>query len=62
MKLTELAVISQNSSVVMCHGAAHSPITEGNTAAPVEGSRVLSIPSDRPFLMNPSHLNPSLLH
>lgn len=37
MTLTELALISQNSAVGICHGAAHSPITEGNTAAPVEG-------------------------
>lgn len=47
-------MISQNS-------AAHSPITEGNTAAPGGGRRTLSVPLIKPSLQQHQHTSDSAL-
>lgn len=47
LTLTERAEISQNPPVGRCQSAAHSPITEGNTAAPGGGKRMLLLHSHR---------------
>lgn len=56
LTLTERAEISQNPPVGRCQSAAHSPITEGNTAAPGGGTRMLLLHSTQTRFSGSPHI------